>query len=118
MSRVYGFKYNPEPPHDPSVEWCERRREELAEDLTYISEWLTQSPLLAHSDTLKVTRSDGTTHIYPAVHTGAATLRALMGGSDAEVLAAVRELRAYVDDKITEQAQDDWQDHLDAGSEP
>lgn len=118
MSRVYGYRWNPEPEDNPGEEWRERRREQLSEDLSFISAELLDCPLLWHTDTHKYTRGDGTTHITPADHRGAKTLKALIDGSDAEVLAAVRELRAFVDDKITEQAQDDWQDHLDSAGEP
>lgn len=118
MNRPAGYLRNPEPPHNPGETWRERRREQLWEDLSWISSELLDCPLLWHTDTHKWTRADGTIHITPADHRGAKTLRALMDGTDAEVLAAVRELRAYVDDKITEQAQDDWQDHLDSAGEP
>ena len=118
MTRAFGYAYNPQPSEAPGEAWRERRREQLSEDLSFISAELLDCPLLWHTDTDHYTRSDGTTHITPADHRGAKTLKALMDGTDAEVLAAVRELRAYVDDKITEQADEDWQDHLDAGSEP
>jgi hypothetical protein len=112
QTRNVGYAYNPEPADDPSEAWRETRRGELRADLTYISEWLTECPLLAHSDSWKHTNTNGTTYVHPAVTTGAATLRALMGGSDADVLAAVRELRAYIDTKVDEQAAEDWDDFV------
>jgi hypothetical protein len=115
QTRNVGYAYNPEPADDPSEAWRETRRGELRADLTYISEWLTECPLLAHSDSWKHTNTNGTTYVHPAVTTGAATLRALMDGSDADALAAVKALREYVNEKIGEQAVEDWDDFVAEG---
>ena len=118
MTRAIGFMHNPEPDDEPGERWRERRREHLADDLSFIATVIAESPLMAYSEAWKHSREDGTTKVYPAVTTGAKTLRALMDGTDAEAIAAVHELRAYVDDKIEEQVREDWQDFCDGLGEP
>ena len=118
MTRAVGYRWNPEPVEAPGEGWREKRREELAEDWEFVSEAITESPLLAYRDAWRHTHANGTVYVHPAITTGAATLRALLTGSEAEILAAVFELRAYVDDKIEEQAREDWQDFCDGLGEP
>lgn len=101
MNRAVGYLRNPEPPHNPGEAWRERRREQLAEDAKQLGEWMYEWLYLVRDPAL-----------------ARKSYRDITTGSIMESLAAVRELRAYVDDKITERAQDDWQDHLDSAGEP
>lgn len=101
------------------------RREELAEqlqsDLPWLSETVTNLPLLSsHAAWKHIYREEGVTKTrhFPADHTGNATLQALMHGSDGEVLAAVYAMRAAVRRKAESDAEDMEADEHDLRTSP
>lgn len=87
-------------------------------DLEWVATTLAESPLLTYSREWSRKREDGTTYIYPAKLTGAATLTALLTGDDTALLAAAKTLRAALEAEAEREAEDAYRDECDAWGAP
>lgn len=109
------LSFNPACPvdHDREREEISTIRDGKLADLEWVARTVAESPLLSYSRPWSRTTEAGTTHVYPGDFRGAATLTALVKGTDDELIALAKQLRAELIAAAQDEAEDEHRDAED-----